>query len=256
MLIPTIRGGLGNVMFELASVYSVAKQTGHSFGIYKLAKEQIAHASVDATETILRPWLQFQVGSRTESTPVEQFRDKDGYVPDIGILRNYSNSTHVMMEGYFQRQSLIAPHKDEVIALFDISGTSVEPNSYFLHVRRGDYVGNSFHEFNLNDYYRRAIAKFPQSATAHIVSNDIEWCRSWTALDDIHHTFVSSDEVTTLVHMAHCDLGGIAANSTFSWWGLYLNTNRPIMCMPNRFFPNTIMYQDDYVIPGVESMPI
>jgi hypothetical protein len=253
MLIPHILGGLGNVMFELASVYSISKQVEHSFGIYELTNHQIAHATVDATQTILRPWLQFTIKPSIYNAT---FSEKNGYIPDISILRNYSNDVHVRMKGCFQRQSLIAPYKTEILKLFDVPDVTVEPNSYFLHVRRGDYVGNSFHEFNLNDYYRRAIAKFPQSATVHIVSNDIEWCKSWSVLDDIHHTFVSGDEVTTLAHMAHCDLGGIAANSSYSWWGLYLNTERPIMCMPDRFFPHNFIYQDDYTIPGVDSLPV
>jgi hypothetical protein len=253
MLIPIITGGLGNVMFQLESVYSIAKRTGHSFGVYELAKYNIAHATADATQTILRPWLQFLTARRPQCL---LFNDRDGHNSDIAILCNYSDDIHLLMKGNFQRQSLIAPHKEEVLNLFDVPDVTLEPNSYFIHVRRGDYVGNVFHEFNLNDYYRRAIAKFPQSATAHIVSNDIEWCKSWSALDDIHHTFVSGDEITALAHMARCDIGGIAANSSFSWWGLYLNTNRPTMCMPDRFFPHDIVYQDDYAIPGVESISI
>ena len=66
MLIPVPLGGLGNVMFELASVYSIAKQTGHSFGIYELAKHQIAHSTVDATQTILSPWLRYRIAPQTD----------------------------------------------------------------------------------------------------------------------------------------------------------------------------------------------
>lgn len=254
MLIPVPLGGLGNVMFELASVYSIAKQTGHSFGIYELSQLQIAHSTVDATQTILSPWLRYRIAPQP-NLPI--FKEKDGYSPDINTLRKYSDSTHVSMDGYFQRRSYIEPYKAEILSQFPLNPVNDDlSNAYFLHIRRGDYVGNRFHEFDLRDYYRRAIERFPRSAVAHIVSNDIAWCESWDGLADINHRFVEADEVQTLSHMAQCSLGGISANSSFSWWGLYLNTRRPILCMPNRWFPHSIMYQDDYRILEAQSISI
>jgi len=254
MLIPVPAGGLGNIMFELASVYSLAKQTGHSFGIYELSQQQIAHSTVDATQTILRPWLKY-ITSPQQSLPI--FKEHDGHMPDPSILRTYGDATHVRMEGYFQRRSIIEPYKDEIIAQFPLNPVDADlSNAYFLHIRRGDYVGNKFHEFDLRDYYRRAIERFPRSAVAHIVSNDIPWCKSWDGLADINHVFVEADEVQTLSHMAQCGLGGISANSSYSWWGLYLNTRRPILCMPDHWFPHSIMYQDDYRILEAHSLSI
>lgn len=57
------------------------------------------------------------------------------------------------------------------------------------------------------------------------------------------------NEIETLALMRSCGLGGIAANSTFSWWGLYLNRNRPMMMIPNTFFNPIEMNHNGYYFP-------
>ncbi len=48
------------------------------------------------------------------------------------------------------------------------------------------------------------------------------------------HTVVSENELDSLYLMSKCQLGGVASNSTFSWWGLYLNLDRPNLIIPSK----------------------
>jgi hypothetical protein len=56
--------------------------------------------------------------------------------------------------------------------------------------------------------------------------------------------------------MAKCKRGGIAANSSFSWWGLYLDSTRKQLYFPSRFFPHDILYQGGYTFPEVTILPV
>jgi len=50
--------------------------------------------------------------------------------------------------------------------------------------------------------------------------------------------------------MSKCSKGGICANSSFSWWGAFLNPNRTII-MPSRWFNSSDMWIEGYYFPGV-----
>ena len=56
-------------------------------------------------------------------------------------------------------------------------------------------------------------------------------------LEDYDKTFVDEDEVDSLDIMRQCKYGGICMNSTFSWWGAYLNNSKDkIITIPSKWF--------------------
>ena len=69
-------------------------------------------------------------------------------------------------------------------------------------------------------------------------------------LKQVNYTFIKEDEITTLAMMANCIRGGICANSSFSWWGAFLNPNRTIV-MPDKWFNDPNLRSDGYYFPGV-----
>jgi hypothetical protein len=109
----------------------------------------------------------------------------------------------------------------------------------FLHVRRGDYLLEvcKHHRVDLEQYYRYALSFFKDSKTRILVcSDDLAWCRAhlplkygdliaperWVYMED------SANDFDTMTAMISCGQGGIAANSTFSWWSGYWNVGRTI----------------------------
>jgi hypothetical protein len=89
---------------------------------------------------------------------------------------------------------------------------------------------------------KRGIHKFT------VFTNDRNYCASQKYLDDIRYTIVDENELDTLYLMTQCK-AGITANSSFSWWGAYLNRDRPI-CMPSKWFNNPAMHIEGYFFPG------
>ena len=105
-------------------------------------------------------------------------------------------------------------------------------NSVGIHVRRGDYKNAP--EFNgicTHDYYKKAIASVVSDGDKHtffVFSNDIAWCRDNMPkmVGDHDIVFVDgnrgADSCWDMFLMTFCkEL--ILANSTFSWWGAFLN---------------------------------
>lgn len=104
-----------------------------------------------------------------------------------------------------------------------------------IHVRRGDYLKHPDHHpvLDIVDYYSAAVRKIEDMLQGKyiyllIFSDDIEWCAKWFSqyiaagrAEIIEHQSPQDD----MCLMSLCD-HNIIANSSFSWWGSYLNENK------------------------------
>jgi hypothetical protein len=104
-----------------------------------------------------------------------------------------------------------------------------------LHVRRGDYLQVASLNLTL-DYYNEAISifleRFPYFKVL-VFSDDIEWCKQYIVGENVFYSENNSNYVDMCM-MTLCD-HNIIANSTFSWWGAYLNQNidKIVVCPQN-----------------------
>lgn len=145
----------------------------------------------------------------------------DGEIPDI----------------YLQSPKYWEKHADKIKAAFsaDNIGTT---DAVSLHIRRGDYLHSNFyvHLFATN-YYKKAIKLFPDDTEFLVFCKDGQnpaqdaEDRTWathfmTALVGDRWEFARYENTPTddLNLMASCK-GNIMANSSFSWWGAFLNNN-------------------------------
>ncbi len=108
--------------------------------------------------------------------------------------------------------------------------------SVAVHIRRGDYLkdGNiQVHGICSADYYARAEAHIRKEAGLsepphlYLFSDDPEWVRANYRTDspftvvDINDADHGHLDINLMAHCHHA----ITANSTFSWWGAWLNRN-------------------------------
>jgi hypothetical protein len=106
-----------------------------------------------------------------------------------------------------------------------ISGRIESSNSVSVHVRRGDYVRRGW---ELSEtYYKNAIDHMRErvrNPQFFVFSDDIPWAKETLNADDV--MFVEGNDYQTCYEdmylMSRCDRN-IIANSTFSWWGAWLN---------------------------------
>jgi hypothetical protein len=239
-------GGLGNMLFQLAALHHVTLKTGRVPRMYNVGFSS-PHSSLSYWTTILSKWAPMPSGHFAR-----QF--------DEGVNMNYityladavNSSPATLLVGYFQDHKYVEPDfadtlvlPTEVLAKYPDIGSKV-----FIHVRGGDYHGNADLDVNLDKYYSRAIAKFP-GASFVIFTNDepFLFARPWLA--GLDYQIVRENELDTLTLMSKC-AGAICANSTFSWWGAWLNRNRTIV-FPSRWVnPSAKHKYEGIYFPGVQ----
>ena len=124
--------------------------------------------------------------------------------------------------------------------IFDLINST---NSVSLHVRRGDYVKlQETHGLCNLDYYNQAIDfidKKVKNPHFFIFSDDIKWVKKNLKTEhpctfiDFNH---DKDSVWDIFLMKHCK-HNIIANSSFSWWGAWLNENQnKIVIAPKKWW--------------------
>lgn len=247
LLTVELAGGLGNQMFQLAALMSISKRTKHTPYIQSLANPS-PHTSVSYFDTLFQSYktLHSTIRPRTRMTEKDSLRLQWSN-PIIG--------SPIELRGYFQDWRYIDP--EFILTLrfpqdmrTKYSGTET---AIFLHIRGGDYVGNAYHDVGLDAYYTRAIALFP-NAHFFLVTNDLKYALSKSFIQEIQYTVIDEPELETLYLMSQC-AGGICANSSFSWWGAFLNPHRKII-MPDRWYPTSTMNTEGYYFPGVIKCPV
>jgi hypothetical protein len=129
--------------------------------------------------------------------------------------------------------------------------------SVSLHVRRGDYLNNKYVISLGNDnnglYYKNAINEIQKKIKREIVffvfSDDIIWCKKNLIFNN-KVIFVMPElqnDIDELHLMSHCS-HNIIANSTFSWWGAWLNPNKEkVVIAPKKWFTQEHININDIV---------
>jgi hypothetical protein len=196
------------------------------------------------------------------------------FFPDYYLERGFGYDSNIIvkeklyLEGYFQSEKYFQFIRAELLREFSIS-KDLSPNtlktqdcilssrnSVSLHIRRGDFISNyktkSFHGNLSVEYYDRAIQFIESKVSAinlFIFSDDIEWAKN-----NIRHknTFFVENNKEKICHediylMSLCD-SNIIANSTFSWWGAWLNKNPDkIIIAPKKWFNDQSIRTDDLI---------
>jgi hypothetical protein len=133
-----------------------------------------------------------------------------------------------------------------------------DTNSVSIHVRRGDFLNadniNLFGDVCTKSYFEKAIALIESRVTNpyfFVFSNDLEWVKENLIINNVTYVACNSgkDSWKDMCLMSFCK-HNIIANSTFSWWGGWLNKNRDkIVVSPSRFLKNdtfTDIYPDSW----------
>lgn len=160
-------------------------------------------------------------------------------------------------DGYWQNYRLFHPIIEQKVRdVFKIILPLGEQNLEFLsktekkntvsiHIRRGDYLKEPLYLGICDlDYYKTAINHMKRNVESPIFvvfSNDIDWCKcNIVPLFEGSSYFIIDwnsgvNSAIDLYLMSKCK-HNIIANSSFSWWGAYLNENEnKIVCSPKKW---------------------
>ena len=188
---------------------------------------------------------------------------------DMLMLEVRDISGDVLLDGYWQSEQYFAGIEDtirhDLIPKFDLSDQDKDvmasmqnTTSVSLHVRRGDYVSNAhtnaWHGICGLDYYRDAmnvIESRVDSPHYFVFSDDMAWVKANLRIDQ-PVTYVSHNDETTAVNdlmlTASCQ-HHIIANSSFSWWGAWLNPSEDKLVVRPKVWLKQLPHMNDSVCP-------
>lgn len=286
VIIVKIFGGLGNQMFQYAAAKSLAENCGAVLKLdVNSYKNPVKSETPRQWALGVFQHIQEDFSTTEEiSALVPQFKSHfaRGFYKFIvskmsSLNRNYlldrsfsfkpikTSSAKVYMDGYWQSHKYFGTNENLIRRQFNLSylesdvslqffSTEIKMNcSVSLHVRRGDYISNpnakKFNGVCNISYYQRAIETIRsiEKDNLHIFvfSDDIEWCKKNLDLAD-KHVFVNTNSIAADLYLMSICKHNIIANSTFSWWSAWLNSNeQKIVVAPKEWHKGYIIESDD-----------
>ncbi len=270
-----IMGGLGNQLFQVFAIMalSMKQKRGFIFPNKKLSGDKRQDIYWDTLFAELKkntfdmPIHKLQVPMYKETT--FHYNDEMQRHPLVTSSRNA-----VALFGYFQSYKYFENETSQIIKYMKLNEKKQNMKSIMnsicgnkraisLHFRLGDYKSLA-REYTLLglDYYENSIlyilktlghettatATATATASEHIVlyfCEDDDFMEVEPIIDQLHSRFPSMvfrrapnniEDWQSMLLMSCCD-HNIIANSTFSWWSAYLNTNpNKIVCYPDNWF--------------------
>ena len=262
-------GGLGNQMFQYAFLLALRKKGIHAkmdlmpfewekvhngFELDKVFGIHEDHVS----ESFLHKYYYIFL---KKFLPKKVFQDYMQYYPQVfdqGI---------VFYDGFWQWYIYFKHCEKEVRDAFDFKGIDDRnlaiknqmhrESSVSIHFRRGDYLQIPRLMVCDDIYYKNAIGyiiEHVDNPVFYVFSNDVEWSRGFMENLHVQYKVVDfnqgKDSYKDMFLMSQCK-HNIIANSSFSWWGAWLNQNSDkIVVAPkewNRRVPNFHPQLDSWI---------
>lgn len=236
---------LGNQMSQYAAVLGLAYKNNYKFAIPY--QNQYKSGTMFNLDPNVQSWIKvnFRVPEGFNITAPNLVEEDEvnitnNYEEPIGFDPTFFNlPDDTNLHGYFQCEKYWSHIQDVIRKEFTFKDefrneaqsqiVQIRNNNTPLvsvHIRRGDYVGNqNRHPLQTLEYYQTALNVFDDDDyTFLIFSDDLNWCKKYFG-DSERIVYIDGNiDFVDMCMMSLCD-HNIIANSTFSWWGAWLNAN-------------------------------
>lgn len=250
-----VRGGIGNQMYQYAfllflrskgqdvilntSMYNVSQMhNGYELDrVFDIKEPIISYKGLKLN--LLRLFLKYGI-----------FVKKENFENIFDVVSNNKS----FFDGYWQSYKYFESisniiRKDFTFRIIDercksLSNVMKSQNSISLHIRRGDYLlSDGYSGICTDEYYKKAIDYIYQhidNPFFYVFSDDKEWCSSNLQLLNKDYMLVDFNKgalsYQDMYLMSKCK-HNIIANSSFSWWGAWLNDNpEKIVIAPKKWY--------------------
>ena len=271
MIIVKLIGGLGNQMFQYAVGRALADKNDCSlrldisgFSDYPLRRYELGALDIRADIASAEEVARFR-GAKPPHPLIDRVKKAIRWPqPGIFMERGFAFDPEVLdltppnyLEGYWQSEKYFCHIVDVLRRDFTLASALNGENqailrkmtgteSVSLHVRRGDYVTNAhtaqYHGVCSLDYYRAAVKHIAEHVYApnfFVFSDDTDWVEANLEIDHpmtLVRVNGPDQGVLDMALMKSCR-HHIIANSSFSWWGAWLNpSHEKHVVAPSRWF--------------------
>lgn len=276
MIVVKLLGGHSNQMFQ----YAVGRSLSLRHNV-PLRLDKSWFANIDERDTHreyelggyniqargYEPGILFKLGQRLGyiQTYNEHQFNFDPKVFELG--------PNAYLQGYFQSEKYFKQIRNQLLEDFTyinppspanaklLQEIQADQQSVSLHIRRGDYVNNKHanaaHGVKDIAYYESAlkmIKKQVKDPHLYVISNDPLWCKNNLKLKAEMEFVDNNDDITggaEDMRLMRACRHNIMANSSFSWWGAWLNENPDkIVIAPKKWFNTTDKDVSDLIPKG------
>ncbi len=240
MVFTTLTDRIGNNLFQIATGASLAYR--HNTGYIACISDMVVSNGIS-----LKDYLEqfrgniFRKIDFMEGIPDESYE----YIQPCFEFREIQYRENIRLTGYFQSEKFFA--QEYVRNLFSIDsqtkdyilnkyGFLKERELISINVRRGDFLKRPLrHPVCEMPYFRRAIRHFGKEHKYLIISDDIKWCKK--KFRGKNFVFIDDEPPLIDLYLQTFCKHNIISNSTFSWWGAWLNPNPDkIVIAPQKWF--------------------
>lgn len=268
----SIVGGLGNQLFQYATAYSISKKLN-----YKLVIDVSSYEKYD-----IHPLRLDNLSCEAEFFYKKNIFEKIIYSPRLNKINPFIYTENCLsynkavfnvrdntrLYGFFQSEKYFKCYRDDLLKQFKPDSDTLRKydkliksikrdSSLSIHIRRGDYVTNSsalkVHGLCNHDYFNSAVSYIngiKNIKYIYIFSDDIVWCKENISFDgEIKFMEEKNPPEIDMYLMSLCE-NNIISNSTFSWWGAWLNKNsNKVVIAPKDWFKTSNLNSID-IIPN------
>jgi hypothetical protein len=275
MITCNLMGGLGNQLFQIFATISYGIKSRNQFTFLNV--ETLGGGSTTLRYTFWNTLLHKLKFFLIDHIPnyVNVIREKDFTFNELPINQMIGKDT--MIYGYFQSYKYfesnyniiykllgIKEMKTRLLTNMDYNDDDFLKKTVSMHFRIGDYKKvQHCHPIMTKEYYFRSL-KFLETKYKDINFTIMYFCEN-EDLDEVivtiknlelqfpNYTFIRADnklEDWQQMLLMSCCHHNIIANSSFSWWGAYLNDwQDKIVCYPSVWFGPTITHNTKDLCP-------
>ena len=255
MITIELMGGLGNQLFQIFTLISTSVNSKIPFYFENKSKPVIGDRTLFYWDNFLTTLSKFKKSEHAELIHRERGFE---YTPIPSM--NFPKDRNIKLFGYFQSYLYFHKNKEMLFRLINLNQQKQiivhkHKEHYFdecvsLHFRIGDYVNIQEHHPLLKiEYYKKALNEllhttnknnwkilcFYEKNDENIVQKHINELRKSFPLLEFESVNHSLQDWEQMLSMSLCQ-HNIIANSSFSWWGAYMNNNNNIVYYPNVWF--------------------
>jgi hypothetical protein len=260
MICCNLKGGLGNILFQIATAKSLSIDKNVDCSFPNLTPQLNLINSDNYYNPKIKHSFEYKIMLRNLDFSQPNFNGPTFSYPWTFIELDLPKD-NFFIDGFFQSEKYFAHNRKQILKYLEIPesiseiidskyGDLLKQKTTSIHVRRGDYVYHpNHHPVQTIEYYNQGVEYLKNDTEIFLIfSDDIPWCRENLKYENCVYISDEKDYIEMYL-MSLCD-NNITCNSSFSWWGAWLNKNENKKVIgPTKWFGPAITHDTSDILP-------